>query len=181
MNTSRCIEDYSDSALPLEFDTGWRLHSCTASVALWLRRQASRAVQEWVETPAKRPSNIHMSSIQHQWQYGHLHLFSDSKLFFFFLSLQNQAWKRLRTQKESSWGGSREFVISSRGKCVTREANGGGSAQVVQSSWPCRAPSSSRSKQASYVPICVTHARTRQIPPGGFWKTICEWSCGACL
>lgn len=66
------------------------------------------------------------------------YIYSQTASFFFFLSLQNQAWKRLRTQKESSWGGSREFVISSRGKCVTREANGGGSAQVVQSSWPCR-------------------------------------------
>lgn len=130
------------------------MHSCMASIALWLQWQDSRAVRESVETPAKRPSHIHMSSIQHQSHWGFWHLFSDNGFFSLF-------FEKSRLEKavnEKRWGGSRECVISRRGKWVTREANRGGSAQVVQSSWPWWAPSSSQSKQAGYISICVTHA-----------------------
>lgn len=94
--------------------------------------------------------------------------FSDNGLHFFFFEKsrlekavnaereQLRRIKRVRYQQQREW--------------VTREENGGGSAQVVQSSWPLWAPSSSQSKQAGYNLICVTHATTRQTPPGAFWQ-----------
>lgn len=40
-----------------------------------------------------------------------------------------------------------------------------GSARVVQSSWPLWAPSSSQSKQVSYIPVSMTRATTDKSSP----------------